>query len=359
MNQVPIRGSKPRSGQLVFCLAGTIVALSGCGRVEPDSKSIRTDFVRNLGVVLADGQTLSQSISVENPLRRKIAIKNVTAMVPCCSSVGSAPTEIGPGQSGEFVLNYRTSGKLGIKRVDFSAETDSATIPRFRLVLIVDERPGWEVERLGSSVDRVPLGEAFRGEYLVTLRGRTGDRDLLPFGVTASEGMTAWLEGSDGHPPRVDAGITEETRRLRVEAPGSKTPGYHAAAVRFAWNDGRSKAHAVRWEVSPRLSVAPQGLVLPRSKSRTDVTVVISTSGEPFRIKDVYGPCLAEAPITPRASGKRHVIHLAVAPDKLAGDNLSEVEIITDDPIQPTVRLSVLFTGSEDPEKREAKHDGF
>ena len=185
------------------------------------------------------------------------------------------------------------------------------------------------------------IGEAATRTYRLIGRRQSGEERAAPAEVIVPEPLRVEsitpaeeAEGPDG--------IIESSRQVTVALPTRAKLGPSQAAISLRWPDGMVQVHHIAWSVEPRIRSFPPVLVLKAGAGSTVTTVEVRSEDRPFRVIRVAGELLAgDGPTSPEPA-RAHTLRLALDPAKFAPDVKPEVEITTDDPDQPLLKLGVL-----------------
>lgn len=223
-----------------------MVLLCGCNRSIPDrdieailggataepgpAKVDAAEF--DFGPVLAHHQTLSHQFVLKNPSKRPIRLVGAMAFTPCCSSVEKPPETIPAGGDAKISTRFNPGLQSGRKRVVFEVRTDQPQRARIRLGLIATLFPEWELQPVGDSSPRSPVGQAGRIRYRIVCRraGREG-RDL-PDSVECDAPLFATFV-SDPVVGTQTRGIVAKTRDVEIGIARATDVAIHRRALRF------------------------------------------------------------------------------------------------------------------------------
>ena len=339
-------------------LLGSSLVAGGCSSPEPDLSKVLDVRERtgqdeeqepsefDFGAVVARDQTLRHEFQLSNREDRPLRIRVAKVNVPCCSGVGKLPEEVGPRGVATIPVFLKAGHIPERKRVTFEIATDAPSEPMRTLTLTAQFFPEWEVAEVDVPSETAAIGRASKRRLKVTYRRKGGEgrkpaSDLsatpnLQVGPNAEEGE---FEGSNG--------VIEATREFDVTLAGQPQPGPQLGSIAFRWPDGSTRTHEIRWEVKPSLKLSPAAFALPASDQPSSITVVIQSDGRPFRITGVTGPLLAEAPSLTVEAKLTQALSMKLDTARTAPDGKNEVRIVTDNPDQPTLSLSVLIIPGE------------
>ncbi len=293
-------------------------------------------------MVLGRGQVLSHEFALRNPTDRPIRLLKVTPFTPCCSSAVAAPEVIPPGGSVKLAVTLKTEGIRGRKRVEFLVEADPAGVLANRYAATATVSPEVDVTITPDSSGSLLVGQAGRQDLEVVSRRVGAEGRDAPGSIEANAPLTARFVGK----PVVATfanGLIEATRHAEVVIPAdSAAPGSRRAEVMLRWPDGRSDRRVLTWEVRPRVSASPDGLVIKAGAGRTTRAVFLRVADDrPFRVVDLEGASLpGGAGSLPTPSTARHQLDLTI--DNPAEPGTSEIRLTTDHLDQAVVTISVL-----------------
>ncbi len=326
------------------------VPISGCAPSDPDARAILGDVPglagsrseeHDLGVVLAEGQTLRHEFTLENPTDRPVRLLRAAAQVPCCSAVESLPGSVPARGEVKVPVVLKPGYQSGLKAVSFTVETDDKERPVLTLVLRARLLAAWEVAPVAGAPTPLALGQAGKQTFRLTARGKGTQSRGLPDEVSITQPLLVAFKGENSTTADGD-GLTESCREVEVTIPPASQAGARAGEIAFRWPDGHVEKHRVSWEVRPRLKVSPSGIVLAATRGRVERKVVVSSDGQPFRVLAVRSPILASAVTLPQQAGSRQQLTLSLDLSRAPIGEAVDVRIMTDSPDQPSVRLSVI-----------------
>ena len=114
------------------------------------------------------------------------------------------------------------------------------------------------------------------------------------------------------------------------------------------WPDLRSISHAISWEVTPLIRAFPAAVVILPSDHEIERLITLVSESEPFRITGVTGPFETEGfdpPLKTKAA-RRHTFRLRIDPKRMTARRAADLEIATELPAQPVVKVSVALIPS-------------
>jgi type II secretory pathway pseudopilin PulG len=320
---------------------GTITAREYPGEVDrgSDGDSV-AEF--DFGPVLARGQTLYHNFPLVNPTPNPIRLLKAEALAPCCSAVGPLPGSISPTGQVSLPTMLKLGRQSGRKRVVFAVETDSPRRPVWEFAIVADLLSEVEIQAVDEPISDLPVDQPGRTKLRVTCRRIGKEGRGLPESIEAEAPLSASLI----HGPSVETssgGLVESTQDVEVTIPATMEAGPKRAEVLFRWSDGLDQKYRLAWNVKPRISAMPSGLVLGSSANRTVHTVVLQSDDQPFQITNVTGPLLA-GPSDRRSTGSArvHRLRLAIDPRLDPGRASSDIVFSTDHPKQPSVSMCAL-----------------
>ena len=297
----------------------------------------------DFGTVVASGQILKHEFGWENPTEKTAKIVSSTVNVPCCSHLGTLPESV-PAHSSVLVPAFLQVGRVAdFKRVTFAIETDDPVESGATFALQARFVP--ELEILATAESQAPLliGQAARRSYRMIGRRKDGEGRTAPAEVIATEPLRIESISPANEIKKTD-GIIESSRQVIVGLPARGKFGVNRSPIILRWADGLIQQHDVTWTVEPRIRVDPPLLVVKPRDFTQEMTIEVRSADRPFGISRVSGPLLAgEGPTSPRAS-LTHLIRLTLDPDRFVTQVKPEIEIVTDDPDQPLLKLGVLVT---------------
>ena len=326
------------------------VPISGCAPSDPDARAILGDVPglagsrseeHDLGVVLAEGQTLRHEFTLENPTDRPVRLLRAAGASSLLLG-GGVVAGVGPGAgqgegscSSQARISVRTEGgQLHCRdRRQGAASLDAG--PQSAFVSGMGSCPG------RGCATPLALGQAGKQTFRLTARGKGTQSRGLPDEVSITQPLLVAFKGENSTTADGD-GLTESCREVEVTIPPASQAGARAGEIAFRWPDGHVEKHRVSWEVRPRLKVSPSGIVLAATRGRVERKVVVSSDGQPFRVLAVRSPILASAVTLPQQAGSRQQLTLSLDLSRAPIGEAVDVRIMTDSPDQPSVRLSVI-----------------
>jgi hypothetical protein len=236
--------------------------------------------------------------------------------------------------------------KSGRREIRFYLRTDASTQDDVQLALTAEVVPAIELK--GDSPDQSALRlaprEVGRRKMSVITR-QAGDEGFdAPGTVRASGSLDARFR--DEPTTVLQSGrLIEKKRTLDVTIEPRDTPGTYREELNFGWPDGRSHAFTIVWRVTNVIAVNPTGITLDRKFGESVKLVVLTAHSAAFRILGAKG-ALLKSKVAPSAEYRKvHLVRLNLDPN-LVASAVSDIDILTDRPEQPTVRLSVLLLSS-------------
>ena len=204
----------------------------------------------------------------------------------------------------------------------------------------------WEIAPIEDHTASLPIGKTGKQTWRISCR-RMGTEGLrLPESVKAAGPLEASFVG----PATVQeqsGGVAEATRNVEVTLPAIPELGSRAAELTFLWPDGLKKTHLIRWEIAPRVRMAPSSIVVESSEQPIEKTVAVTSDDGPFRIIKVAGALLSATVEASAAAARTHHLTLRLGPARVAGGGVSNIMIRTDHPHQPELSLRVLILPAE------------
>jgi len=308
-------------------------------RISDRIGSDREDF--DFGTVLARDQTLKHEFRLVNSGERPLKLIGSKVNVPCCSSVGQLPGPIPPGASAVVAVFLKAGHVADQKRVSFDIATDSPAEPIRTLVVTARFVPEREIQDTPGQATTVRLGQAASRTYRLIGRRKAGEGRKAPTEVVAHELLQVEpltpaeeVEGSDG--------IIESSRTVVVKLPTRAKLGPNRESITLRWPDGLAQIQDVRWTVEPTIRLLPPTLVLKAREGITEARVEVRSEDRPFRVLQVSGSLLAgEGPTAPQAAPV-HSLRIPLETRRLMPGVSPEIEVVTDDPDQPRLKLGVL-----------------
>jgi hypothetical protein len=295
----------------------------------------------DLGMILAQGQTVRHDFTLDNSTDRTIRLVRGTSLTPCCSTIGPLPKAVPPRGQVKIPVTFLPGYQSGLKGARFAVDTDDTSNPQRTLALTALLLSAWEIETSENSSTSLPLGHSGKQLFRLTARGLKAQGRGLPDEISAAPPLLAAFNGVASTTTAAD-GLVEATRHIVVTLPSSNEPGIRRGEVAFRWSAGRIETLPISWEVRPGLRVTPTGLVLRRSQEPVEQTVLVQSDGHPFRIIAVTSQLLADRANLAVQPGVRHRVSIMVDASKNVPNNPSDIVILTDHPFQPAVSVSVL-----------------
>ncbi len=351
------RGLAPQWGaalhSAILCAAAAVAGCSDADRIESPTIAAtgprparggteRVPIVveHDLGTVLSSGGELSHEFTLVNAGTQPVRIIGGEALTPCCSSLGSLPESISSGGRAVVPVVFRTRGRRGPQRMDFTIGTDGpAWLLRLKATLI----PDWEVEEVDVPQARFLAGEGGQRRMRLVCRKKGSEGLSAPEFLEASGPLAAAFEG----PAEAEAGpggLVTTRRLVRASILPSLEMGPRSGLLTFRWPgpDSETRTHTMRWVVESRINATPQALFLRAPSGPSKQTVVVRSRDRPFRVIGVTGP-LAGPPDLPAEPRLEHVLKMTLEPGLMAPNVASDIHIRTDDPDQPEVTLTALM----------------
>ena len=301
----------------------------------------------DLGLVVANGQTISHVFRLDNPTSRPIRILQARARDPGCSSIDHVPETIPPKGHAELKVSVRAEREPLIKRLVFLVETDCAQGPLWTLDLDVEFMAEVQIVPRIEDEMGMPLPMDTEGsQRFSVLCRRRGDEGLgPPIAVESSEPIQARFLG----PATVrteDGEWIESTRIVEVTLPASSQGGTHRGAFELRWPDGRTSVQPLRWDVRPSLYFSSPGEFRLRTGDPQQILdVSLQSDDHPFRILRVEGEMLAGpvdgVPSERTRSSQRLQLPIDASRLGVGRATTSEITITTDHPRQPSITMSV------------------
>ena len=187
----------------------------------------------------------------------------------------------------------------------------------------------------------LPLGQSGRRTYRLTARRKADQGRCLPERLACTSPLLVAIRGEPS--TKTDAaGLIEATREIVVTIPAERRAGPRSGQIVFGWADGQTETRPLNWEVRPRLTILPSGLVLRRSSQPIERKIIVVSDERPFQVKEVSSHLLAARVELPEQERLRHVIVLRLDVSRAPAGQAVNIDIQTDHPDQPTVSLSVL-----------------
>jgi hypothetical protein len=314
----------------------------GRGQKPESSGDLEFDF----GPILARGQTLRHIFTLTNPTERPIRLLKAMVYTPCCSAVEELPRTIPSGGEVKVPVILKPGYQSGRKRVEFAIATDAEDRPVWRLALDARLFSEWEVDPVGESGLKIPVGQAGTRTFRIVCRRKGDEGRRSPESIEAREPLQASFDGPAAEQEQPD-GLVEATRDVEVSIPATEETGLRQGEILFRWSDDHRERHIVTWEVTPHIRATPSGLMIKPAGGPTTQMVSVASDDRPFRILKVVGPLLADGIETSTDPGRSHRLRLSINPAKAITGGASDIYISTDHPGQPTVTLSVLVMPAE------------
>ena len=191
-------------------------------QADPSGQRVQ---VHDFGLVLAHGQTLRHDFILTNPTSHPIRLLKATTSAPCCSAIGPLPKSIPPDSAVPVPIVLKTTNKLGLLRIIFGVETDSAIAPVRRLAGTVRLIPEWEVEAQEELTNSLALGKAGKLACRFACRQSGSEGRGLPENVKVSGPIKAVLKGRAIAETSQPGGMIERRCQVDVELLPSSRPG--------------------------------------------------------------------------------------------------------------------------------------
>ncbi len=354
------------------------IASLGCtsSEQEPDSKtrallatlgpketrsSPRALETHDFGTVLAQGQNLTHSFILKNPSASPRRILGAMALTPCCSSIGPLPQSIPPGGQVSVPTILKASPQSGYKRVEFVVGIDEPGLESHRFSLSADFLSAFEIEPLNPDHRPLRIGQEGSRRFLIISR-RNREAGLgTPSAVEASPPLSVLFKTP---PTETDLGdgFLETRTEVEVHLPASDREGPRSGEFRVQWTSGESREYALSWQVTPWIRATPTSIVLDESHGRSAVSITLATDDIPFKLLDISGPRLLGHSELPDESRRMHKVRLDLDPSEAVSKRglaprgacprletaaTNAIQIMTDRPEQPVVRLGVIVIPAE------------
>ncbi|MFO0952005.1 MAG: hypothetical protein U0835_12810 [Isosphaeraceae bacterium] len=299
--------------------------------------------------MITNGLPLRYTFHIENSTPRTVPIVGSWAFTPCCSSIGPVPIEIRPHSTVAVPVEFRPNGPSGKRRLDFAVKAHDLSDISLNLSITADILAEWEAIDLNAGPLTLRTGESAIRRYRITSRlaGQTG------LGAPSEIRTPSNVKAVFKDPARVRTvdGMVETSRDVEIQISPSSQPGPKSAVLAIVWDAGFTRELNVNWAVSPAVSIHPEGVVLGQSE-RTSSCRFMVTSEDPFLILDVRGSVVARAAgMSPRPARLQTLV-LDLDCSGKSGSGAEDVTILTDNPRQPQLKVSVLWlspAGSEKP----------
>ena len=300
--------------------------------------------VHDFGIILATGQTLSHQFCLSNSLNRPLQILDARALTPCCSTIDPLPKAISAGASIRIPVSLRVGRATGRKSVRFSLRTDDPIHPIRVFALVASLRGEVEIEELDTTGLTLQIGEPGHRVLEVVSR-RVGNVGQGPPSELRADGGVSVKFTEEFTGESAGSGLTESVRRILIDIPPSPVAGMKSSSVEMTWASGLKLSHHVTWKVEPRITAHPSALIL--KTAREESHVLLLKSANPFRVMEIRGESLVGKVGSPSKDSKReHVLQLRTVSGSRS--SASNIEITTDDPLQPLVLVSVLSLGDSE-----------
>lgn len=296
----------------------------------------------DFGSVLSSGQTFRHDFILSNPTPRTVRLLGVTPLTPCCTGVEKYPDLVLPNTTAKISVVLRPASQTGPKHAVFEVSLADGRNPSKTLVLKANLLSNWDVLLLNPGDLTLPIGREGRQRISVTFHHEARDRVATFPEVQPTSSLKARLIGKTVEIESYQ-GLTQLHREIEVDIPASPDAGSHHGVVNLLAEDGQARSIAISWTVTPRLRVGPPALTLKSTDGATNRDFVVTSEKTSFRIVNVSGPILVETVHAPTESRRSHRLRLALDPLRVRGSVASEIEITTDDPIQPRLSVSVLI----------------
>lgn len=298
----------------------------------------------DFGPILAHGQELRHDFPLTNPTAHPIQLLKAEALTPCCSAVGPIPRSIPPGGTAKIPVMLRPGFQTGQKRVQFLVQTDWTERPVWLLTASATLWSAVEVSELGSFHGSLPLGRSGIRRFRIIARSVGSEGRRAPDFVQATAPLSARFAGPPTERTLADD-LIEASRDVVVDVPADREPGWHQGRLDFGWTNEPTWAHVMEWRVRPRITISPPGLVLWPTGKRIEQSVLLRSDDRPFRITRVISPLLVDPVEIPLdGPAQLHRLKLVFDPARAPNQEAVDIRVMTDDPDQPLVVLSVLVS---------------
>ena len=297
----------------------------------------RFDF----GPVLSRSEPLKHEFVIENPTGDTIQVVRSMALTPCCSSIERHPEKIPPFGKVAIPVVLNPGSQSGPKSVSFSVETDKPSHPDYRLELLADLHPEWEVAPSDLNRRSFPIGLGGRLEFSMIRRER-GEQVQPPDTIDISSPSSLSVDLVRAEQGQI-GDFAEDRRWIAVKIPPSIREGRDHAVLRFRWLGGEERNHEITWEVTPAIQVTSSILLLHKAEGVKEYSILLASEHGAFRITKVDWPSRGEMPRFDETAGLVRKLSLMLDPSKIDPSvQPTEILIRTDHPDQPTVKVKVL-----------------
>jgi Protein of unknown function (DUF1573) len=298
------RGVRTMRPTIWSCFALLVLVSPGCASSSPPEEDLATvgtdttpaldtaqsgSLVFDFGPILAHGQTLRHEFTLTNPSNKPVRLLASRSYTPCCSAVESLPELIPPRGDAKVAVLFKPGHQSGLKVVRFAVETDSSEQPARMLIVRARLFSEWEMVPTEDLTASLPIGKTGTQTWRVFCRRKGAQGLRLPESVKVAGPLKASFVGPASVQEQPD-GFDEATRVVEVALPAIAELGPRAAELAFLWPDGLEKTHLIRWEIAPRVRMAPLSIVVESSEHPIEKVVTVTSDDGPFRIIKVAGP---------------------------------------------------------------------
>ena len=343
------------------------MACVGCSSAEPELPAFLTSAktqtaelepapsgfdTHDFGLVLARNAELHCNFFLANSTDAPLRLLGFRGDSPCCSRVGAVASTVPPRGRIALPISFRPGRGSGPRQASFSAQVDDPSRPFRRFLAIADLVPEVEIREADSAGKHVVIGRESARRFLVICR-RIGDQGRgRPESVVAlSPLVSATLTTLPVSQP-VDHRVTAATARVDVVLPPSSGEGIKQGEFEIRWAGGLVERHNFTWEVDLLIRAIPAGFVLAGESGMQRVSVLVTTSGSPFRILTIGGDLIASDVQLSVDAKNWHRLDLVLDTSRSKGKDALDVTITTDDPEQRRVKIAVLVTPTTAGERR-------
>jgi len=332
----------------IVCAAG-VALCSGCARQAPSPETradagalIDADHSRHDFGVVTEGDKLKHTFVLVNGSQAPIQIANVQPNCECVTA-SLANRQIAPGDKAQLDVVFDTLARTGDqdKLVTVATTDPSAAAIKLRVLARVEPLLGFKQEEDEEDEDMFVGDSKTREAWII---GKRAD--------------VAHLKIERVTDPRVTAEITSKTegdsvqQALRLTVPGDRLGHFHAGVILSTDIVNKPKlAHFFEWTVHGNVTVTPPSLHFetggPSVVSGPDELVAqvksrlegFAASG-PKSNSDVFQATL-------RPTDTRGVFELRVRVadrKKLAQTQVAEVQLSTNDKVEPVVKVPISIS---------------
>ena len=137
-------------------------------------------------------------------------------------------------------------------------------------------------------------------------------------------------------------GVREISARWEIKLPPSGEAGRQGEEILFEGPDGIPRPYRLAWDVIPWIRASPSGLLISTSAPRAELTVMVMSVDRPFRVVDLIGLDSIRLESKHQEAQTRHQVRLSLACSEIENGRSRDLHVITDDPRQPRVTISVI-----------------